>query len=335
LRVRDALDGKIESLDDFVKNVSPHIVNRKVLESLIKSGAMDSFADRSALLANIDNLLARANQYQRNAQTGQVDLFGNSTEMAPSTLNLNPPEIIYEMADQLIWERELLGLYLSHHPLDDYSEILSEKAVPLSELKSGMSGYQATIGGAIVDKREITTKNGAKMAFVKLADTHSEIEVIVFPKIYDKTADIWQRDQITLVSGRIDSTRDGEAKLIAEEARVIGRDEAKDYKPTGERKAVNRFAPQPVRYKTKPKEAAVKKTDMGRLYIRLEDSANQPLLIELKEALDGYTGSSEVVLVTGPTSNKQAIKLPQMIEINEESMRKLADIFGSTNVVVK
>lgn len=336
LRARAALGGKINNLDDFAKHVNPHIVNRKVLESLIKAGALDRFADRSTLLANIDGLLAQANQYHRDRESGQVDLFGDSDMLATTELSLEKPDVVYEMTDQLAWERELLGLYLSHHPLDDYEALLAERTVALNQIKEGMDGYLATVGGAIIEKREITTKSGAKMAFVKLADTLGEIEIVVFPKTYEKSADAWQRDQVLLVTGRIDSTRGGDIKLIAEEAQVVTRDEAKNYQPSGQKTVINRFSPRPTYggYAKKARPAAASQ-ETQRLYIRLEDSSNQPLLIELKQALDGYSGSSEVVLVTGPTSNKQAIKLPQQIDINEESVRKLADLFGSTNVVVK
>lgn len=336
LRAREALGGQINDLNEFCKNVDPHTVNRKVLESLIKSGALDRFADRSTLLANVDGLIAQASQYHKDQQSGQVDLFSDSGVLAPSRLSLVAPEQAYDTSEQLAWERELLGLYLSHHPLDDYIDFLSEKSVPLNEIKDGMDGYQATVGGAVVEKREIVTKSGAKMAFVKIADLLGEIEVVVFPKTYDKAADIWQRDQIMLVTGRIDSTRGGDIKLIAEEARLITKDEAKNYQLSGQRPAVNRFASRPNRVAHRAQSPVMQKQALpSRLYIRLEDSSNQPLLVELKEALDSHNGSNEVVLVTGPSSNKQAIKLPQMIAINEESVRRLADIFGSTNVVVK
>jgi DNA polymerase III subunit alpha len=331
LRARQTLGGKLTSLDDFCKNVSPHIVNRKVLESLIKAGALDGFASRSQLLANIDGLLAQANQYHKNLATGQVDLFSDSADLAPSELTLVVPAHEFDLAEQLTWERELLGLYLSHHPLDAFEVYLSEKAVPLNEIRQGMDGFIATIGGAIIDKREITTKNGAKMAFVKLADMVGEIEVVVFPKLYTKSAELWQRDQIVLVAGRVDSTRGGDIKFIAEEVRPVSQKEAHDYQPTGKRAAISRAGFGPVSpVKMKPAASLTTK-----LYIRLEDSSNHPLLVELKQTLDGHSGASEVVLVTGPNDGKQIIKLPQTVDINEDSIRQLAKIFGPTNVVVK
>ncbi|MDB5161114.1 MAG: dnaE [Candidatus Saccharibacteria bacterium] len=328
LRVREKCGGTIATLDDFCKNVSPNIVNRKTLESLIKSGAMDRFSDRSTLLANVDGINAMSNQNQKAAASGQVDLFGNSVEMIPSGLKLVPPVETYDQGQQLSWERELLGIYLSYHPLEAFEVILSEKTVPMNQIKDGMDGSKTVVGGAVQDVREITTKKGSKMAFVKLADTFSEVEVVIFPNIYDKTAAIWQRDQVVILKGKIDSTRGGDIKIIAEDAKLVTREEAESYKSKGKS-----IAP-PKTNSPVPMSAPVKEGP-PRIYIRLEDSSNQPLLLELKEKLDGYSGTNEVVLVTGPHSNKQIIKLPQTVDINEESIRELAKIFGSTNVVVR
>jgi DNA polymerase-3 subunit alpha len=333
INARQKCGGQLDSLEDFCRNVSPHVVNRKTLESLIKSGALDKFADRSTLLTNIDSISSLSNVYQKNEASGQVDLFGNSTDIAPAGLNLTPAQTVFDQSQQLAWERELLGIYLSSHPLEEYETILSENAMPIKELKQEQVGYGVNIGGAIEDIREITTKSGSKMAFVKIADLSGEIEIVVFPKVFASTADSWQRDRIVVIKGRVDSNQGGELKVIAEEVQLITDEDAKAYKPSGKlppspyvMEPRNRFAPRPKK---------VEQVANPRIYIRLEDSSNQPMLLELKAKLDGHSGGSEVVLVTGPQSNKQIIKLPQTVSINEESIRDLADIFGSTNVVVK
>jgi DNA polymerase-3 subunit alpha len=334
LRVREALGGKIESLDDYCKNVNCRIVNRKALESLIKSGALDDFAERASLLANVDNILNLSNQYQKSASSGQVDLFGDSVELVPSKLILSEVHQPIEVSQQLAWERELLGLYLSHHPLEAYEVFMAEKALPLNKLDISFAQRTISIGGTLNDIREITTKNGSKMAFVKLADAVGEVEIIVFPKVFDKTKEIWKRDSVVLATGRVDGGKDGEPKLIVETVKTVSRKEAQDYTPTG-----NVYVPGanantdngygPVRPK------AVISAAPPKIFIRLIDSSNQPLLLDLKKKLDGYAGDNEVVLVTGESDNRQIIKLPQTIEINEESIRELAKIFGSTNVIVK
>jgi DNA polymerase III subunit alpha len=179
-----------------------------------------------------------------------------------------------------------------------------------------------TLGGAINQSREISTKNGSKMAFVGLADATSEIEAVIFPKLYAQTAENWQRDNFVLAKGKIDFSRSDEPKFLVEEAVFLSEEDARNYKKGGEFPKLNNFSRDELSLKQ-------------RLYIRLEDSQNQPLLLTLKEKLDGYRGETEVVLVTGEDTKKQIIKLPQTISINEQSLRDLATLFGSTNVVVR
>ncbi|HET9850627.1 MAG TPA: DNA polymerase III subunit alpha [Candidatus Saccharimonadales bacterium] len=320
LQARERVGGKIKSLEDFYKAVNPSVVNRKALESLIKSGALDSLGERSVLLANLEQISALSNQHHKRLASGQVDLFGDSVAAEPLKLVLANPAEIIDSHQQLVWERELLGLYLSRHPLEDYEIILAESCTPISALTPAMEGRTVTVGGAVSDVRSITTKNGSKMAFVKIADKDGEIEVVVFPKSFEKTSELWLVDKVVVISGRADS-RDGEVKVIAESARIISLEDAKSYQPTGRRPGA------------RPSSVSEVKNESPRLYIRMLDSSNQEQLINLKDKLDGYRGENEVVLVTGP--NKQAIKLPQKVTISEESVRELAGIFGSTNVVVR
>jgi DNA polymerase-3 subunit alpha len=330
LRAREEAGGRLESLDEVVRNINCRVVNRKALESLIKSGAFDEFAERARLVPNIDNLLAAASRYQKDASSGQVDLFGDASPVKAARLELAAPAISLDNAQQLFWERELLGLYLSHHPLEDYEVYLSEKAVPMSQLTPETAGAKAMVGGAVQDIREITTKTGNKMAFLKLADMTGETEVIIFPKVLERSRQFLIRDSIIICSGKTDVSR-GEVKLIADDIKPVSREEAVNYKSRGASVTLKPArGAQPAKI---PKKADDPKDH--KIYIRLEDSSDQGVLMDLKEKLDGFSGNNEVVLVTGPQANKQAIRLPQTISINEESIRELAKIFGSTNVVVR
>ena len=328
LRAREELGGQFSSLEDFCAHVNPGIVNRKSMESLIKSGAMDSFGNRSQLLHNLDNILALSNRLQRDANSGQVNLFGgiaDSEQMSSLALEVAPVE--FSAGEQLLWERELLGLYLSKHPLEDYEIILSNRSIKIADLRPEMDGADVTVGGSISEIREITTKNGSKMAFVKLADTSGELELVLFPKIY-KPGEL-MRDQVVIATGKINS-RDGqsgaslgELKILPDKIEIISVQDAKEYKPGSQK---------PKAPKTVPVPNSVARQ---RLYIRIEDSENQSLLMALKQKLDDHRGDTEVVIVTGPSEGKQVIKLPQMVSLNEASIRDLASVFGSTNVVVK
>ena len=319
LKGRELAGGSFASLEDFCKHVNPRVVNRKGLESLVKAGALDSFGERSLLLNNVDSILGLSSKIQQDALSGQVDLFGESdvpSEMA-QRLVLDKSGPTFSPQEQLTWERELLGLYLSQSPLEDYQAILASNTTPVKSISGGLDGREVTVGGRISDVREITTKNGSKMAFVKIEDLSGEMELVLFPKVYANAAEVCQRDQIILAKGKIGTGRGAdrtseEPKILVDEVQVVSLDQAKNHK--------SRSAETP---------------GSQRLYIRLEDSNNQTLLISLKEKLDNHQGPTEVVLVTGPKDSKQIIKLPQTIDINESSLRDLASMFGSTNVVVR
>jgi DNA polymerase-3 subunit alpha len=342
LRAREKA-GKFENIEDFCKEVDCHIVNRKSLESLAKAGAFDAFEDRSRIVNNLDIILSFANKLQKDSKSGQVDLFGNNIEDTSMVLKLNWDDSLpeYPSSEQLIWERELLGLYLSSHPLSEYENFLSEKSLPFSEIKPALENITVDLGGSISDIREITTKTGSKMAFVRLAGMDGEIELVVFPKIYLEDPEIWKRDSVILARGKLSSGRANgrgggdELKMLVDKAQSISPGKAKNYQPKGKPYELGKAKAARVRAGLNIDRVSAAAVIKQRLYIRLENSENQPLLITLKEKLDGYKGETEVVLVTGPTSSKQIIKLPQTVEVNEESLRDLASVFGALNVVIK
>lgn len=331
LRAR-AESGSFESLEDFASKVSARIVNRKTLESLTKAGAFDRFVDRSILLGNIDALLAYANRLQKQASSGQTDLFGELgvTVVAPK-LTLDTAVEVHNSHVQLQWERELLGLYLSQHPLAAFDDFLREQAVPLVEITPGHDGKPVTVAGAISEIREITTKKGQKMAFVKIADMKGETELILFPNSYQQTTGIWERDHVVLVHGKVNAKdRDGnpsdEVKIMVDDAREVTVEQAQAYQASGKEKK----APK-VRPKTKANLKPLSDTN-ERIYIRLEDSTDQALLLSLKETIDNNVGETEVVLVLGPAETKQIVKLPSRVNQHEEVMAKLKGLVGAGNV---
>lgn len=337
LRAR-AVDGKFASLEDFLSKINVRIVNRKSLESLVKAGAFDRFGERSLLLHNLDVLTAYANRMQKDLSSGQTDLFGeliDATAHRPKLLlDTNGPT--FNGSEQLQWERELLGLYLSQHPLDAYEVLLDEQTMPLDAIKPELDGKPVVIGGSIIDSREITTKNGQKMAFVKLGDKYAELEVIIFPTIYQQTLGIWERDRVILAKGKVNARdRDGnstrEIKILIDDAREITHEQATAYQPTGKK----RRSPKP----SKVASTGVKRTiatevsNAKRVYIRLDSSQNQELLLRLKQTIDECTGDVEVVLVLGNTPQaQQIIKLPMKMRDDEPSLSRLQQLVGADNV---
>ena len=339
LRARD--EKPFDSIETFFTNVNTRIVNKKALESLIKAGAFDRFGERSLLLHNMELLLGFASRLQKERASGQTDLFGAITDGAMTVtqsnlvLDIQAPPI--NQRDMLLWERELLGIYVSRHPLESYEALLEEQTVPMSSLTPGHDGKAVTVGGAIQDVREITTKNGQKMAFVKLGDKLTELELILFPSIYQQTVGIWERDRVVIARGKISAKdREGnigeEVKILIDDAREVTHEQAQAYQPTGKVKNVPKPSKTAKAAVKAPPSQTMEPTAMQRMYIRLQHSEDQDMLLSLKSAIDTRKGETEVVLVLGQSENKQIIKLPMRVTPDEDTLLTIGKLVGADNV---
>ncbi len=339
LRAREA--GRFDTLEDFYSKVNPRIVNKKAVESLVKSGAFDTFGSRNQLLHNIEVCLSFASRVQKDSMTGQADLFGGGAELSEQMrpkITLESGGIQYSPAEQLKWERELLGLYLSQHPLKAYETYLEELAVPMNELKPEMDGKQTVIGGTVTDMREITTKNGQKMAFIKLADMHDELELVLFPSVYQQTVGIWEKDRVILARGKINSKDrqtgelTGEVKILVDEAREITPEQAAAYQPRGRRQKAPVVRASTVKKASASISAVVPEKDK-RVYVRLHNAQDEAMLTALKRIIDSHVGETEVVLVLGENDKKQIIKLPSGMQASDDSISQLREVLGAERVV--
>lgn len=344
--LRARKENMFTSLEDFFVRVNPRIVNRKALESLIKAGAFDRYGERHVLLHNLDAMLAFASRMQKDLSSGQTDLFGNLLE--DDSAHLKPQLKLDESAphvsqhDQLTWERELLGLYLSRHPLELYEAFLGEQCVPLNSLRPEHDGKAVTVGGSILDLREITTKNGQKMAFIKIEDQGGEIEAILFPSGYQRTLGVWQRDRIVLIRGKLSAKdREGnlgdEVKIMVDDAREVTQEQAQNYQPTGKKVKVpttrsGKKIVKAIAAASEDNSTSVKAIAPSRVYLRLPNTEDQTVLMHLKQTLDEHPGNTEVVLVVGPAESKQIIKLPDGIQKNDESFERLQALVGASNI---
>ena len=215
--------GRFHSIADFLEKVAHKDLNKKSLESLIKCGALDEFGDRNLFLENLDTILAYNHEHQQQASRGQTSLFGASSSVAIPAIRLRPAPVAFKK-DKLAWERELLGLYVTDHPLAEYQEKFQNNGiVPIAELANQKKTSLVKIGGLIQSIKRITTKAGSPMLFVALEDmSGAKIEVLVFPKVLEKTLTVWGADRIVMVKGRIsDSAKDDGIKILCEDARAL------------------------------------------------------------------------------------------------------------------
>lgn len=345
LRARE--DGPFGSVADFVRRVSTRSVNRKAWESLVRAGAFDTLGDRSDILFNLDNILAYGAKLQRERATNQADLFGGLSEV------VEIPDIVLEPAPQkhsekerLQWERELLGLYLSAHPLDRYDAYFEELTVPLASLKPEHDRKAVVVGGVISSVRQILTKNGTKMAFVALEDKSGEGEVVVFPNLFEEIGSRLIQDEVVRVEGKISSTDRqgnslGEAKIIADTFIFVSGEELDNYKSTG--KKMKELKPRKVKAESAKKITAPKETftykpvddrEPPKLYVRVTDPADHNKLHALKKLLNNFMGDSEIILVLG-ADKSSAMRLPFRIDPRPDLQAAIGELYGAEHVIVK
>ena len=210
--------GAFKDIETFVTRVANKDLNKKSLESLIKCGALDVFGERNTLLANLEQLLTHSRDKQKQSSIGQISLFGEET-MALPALRLTSAEAAPNW-EKLKWEKELLGLYVSDHPLNEHQPMLKlEKVTAIKDINITTQS-SAKVGGIITRVQKIITKTGKPMLFSWVEDLTSKIEVVVFPNVLEKNPDIWKENSIIVARGKIND-RDGVLKLLCDDVKPI------------------------------------------------------------------------------------------------------------------
>ncbi len=207
--------GRFESLANFLERIKHKNLNKKSLEALTKSGALDAFGERGTVLANMETLLAY-NKESNN--TSQTSLFGDLAGHSSLTLRESDPAT---NEDKLLWEKELLGLYVSGHPLDRIRDKIEKFGTTVKNIRDDLGkGREITSAGIIEEAKIVMTKNNDRMMFLKFADFTGTIEAVVFPKTLTKLEFEPAVDQVVAMSGTV-SERNGEKSIIIEKMKKI------------------------------------------------------------------------------------------------------------------
>lgn len=213
LKAREA--GAFTDLNDFAKRVDLRQVGRRALECMTKVGALDRFGSRIAILDSLDRIIAVSASHFRAAETGQMSLFGAHTGVVEQVA-LPPAKSQVGRREVLNWERELIGLYVSDHPLSPVIDQLQDVVTHFSgQLPEVMHEEKVRVAGIITHFRNHQTKSGAAMAFVTIEDLQGTIELVVFPKTWEKVSEIVEVDRIVLVDGKVDA-RGGDPKILVD-----------------------------------------------------------------------------------------------------------------------
>ena len=354
-------NGPFKSICDFAKRVDSTKFNKKSWEAAIKTGAFDRFASRSDLLFNLEAIQAYGAKCQKDVGSGQTDLFAMMGDVgAIPEVEIKPSPTQFSDKEQLLWERDLMGLYLSAHPLDKYDVYFDEQTHPYDLITPENNNKVVTIGGIITNVRTILTKKGDKMAFIKMENKSAETEFIVFPSVFQECGAKLVVDNVVRVQGKINaSDKDGnltsDAKVTADSVELISDEMLEAYQPTGTKLAAPVMAAggkkrygkssaervygpkkdsapaEPPRVITTPPKDPLKE----RLYILIEDPENTEILSGIRRLADIHLGMQDVVLVMKDGETKRPLKMPFKVEINDELLKELKELIGEEKVKVK
>ncbi len=227
-------NGKYQSISDFIHRIDCKDLNKKSMEALIKAGVFDNLEKRNKLLKNLERLLEYNRELKKSKSNGQKGLFDGLPKINPG-LKMEDCQDAHEK-EKLLWEKELLGLYISGHPLRSMEKIIAEKTTPIVKLyqngankennfpisfvKKIMPGTRIKIGGLINKIKRIVTKNGKPMLFVEIEDLSEKIETVIFPSIIEKNPAALQENKVVFISGRVNFENEI-PKIIAEEIEEI------------------------------------------------------------------------------------------------------------------
>jgi len=316
--------GKYESLYDFINKVDLGVVNKRTVESLIKCGAFDSLGVcRSKLMAVYERIMDCLHDQKKSNVDGQLSLFDNAACDIAINEEIYPELDEYPKNVMLAMEKEMLGLYISGHPLLEYKEELDSRTSintsqliidPSDEMDMEtfileMDNKRVIMGGILESIKAKTTKNNSMMAFAQLEDLYGTIEMIIFPKTYEQYKDLLKPDNIILVEGRISIKEEENAKIICEKITPLKKD-------------------------------GNNKPGCNKLYIKIDSEKNPKLLDEIKEVLRKNKGDHPVYIVDEARKYEGKSRVMQAsrsiwVCINDSLLNELKKICGDKCVALK
>ncbi len=304
-----AIRGPYKTFRDFVERLSGKEVNKRTIESFIKAGVFDGFEQtRKQLMMVYVQVLDQVNQEKKNSMTGKLSLFDFVDEDVKKEFEVKYPDVgEYDKETLLAFEKEVLGVYISGHPLDEFAEIMKKNITALSldfniDKETGVSklrdNQRVIIGGMIAQKTVKTTKTNQMMAFIQIEDLTGTVEVIIFPRDYDKYRELLVEDKKVYIKGRVSASEDQQEKLVCENV---------------------------IAFEEIPKEVWIKFDSIEAF------QGQEKTLYQMIRDEDGEDG-----IIIYCMKEKQMKRLPAIhnISANSAIIEKLQETFGSENVKV-
>lgn len=303
------------SLANFLSRIKSRNLNKKSLEALIMSGALDRFGERGQMLENIESICGFAHEATRAAAAGQSSLFGGSA--AIHELYLRPaPEATKRQ--RLQWEKELLGIYVSAHPLQEYRELL-QTSTPLSQLPVLLSSHKNSsllVAGLITAPKQITTKKNELMAFATLADESGSVELVCFPSVYQKSGPLLADGKLILVKGKLSEKEDSPKILV---------DALKEITEQTTLADVQEFT-------GKQKSAIIERSASSAIGLKLPPDLSPEQMRGMKQFLSEQRGPLKVYLLYQNGSLKK-IATPYTLSWDQQARSTLEQFLGPANIL--
>jgi len=311
-------DGTFKSIEDFCRRVDLRSINKKVVESLIKAGVFDCLTPRGTLLQSIDRIISLAQWEQRLRESGQTSMFDLWGDTVPAPLpDLNLDNLDAPLKDKLEWEKELLGVYFSEHPLASIATKLANTTTTLcGGIDSEMVGEKVIIAGMVTSIRQLYTKDRRPFVIATLEDLDGSIEVTAWSEVYNQTREIWQEGKILLVEGTV-KLRDDRVNVNCLRVRQY----QTDSEPEQEIKPATQPPPQ--------RKIAINITQ--------SDEAEEDIvrLGQVMDILARYPGQDTVLLTIDTTEETISMKIPNTVNYCTELAKDIESILGNNSLSQK
>jgi len=309
-------DETFNDVADLADRVDLRQVNKRVLECLIRAGALDDLGERNALLSCLDQMISISQESHRAREVGQTSLFDLSPDLlgdstgAQLTVCTDVPA--FGEKRRLADEKELLGVYVSSHPLDMLSQYVDDRLTAVGQIDASMEQEQVQVAGVLDGVRVIMTKKGDPMAFAKIEDLSGQMEVVLFPRTYELTKAHLGGDGVLLIAGKID-VRNDEPKLIA--------DAIEPYQPQSARK----------------RRVSQKTPDHIFVSIQLaDDDTTQDVVDRAWEILTESAGTVPFSLRLADRQGRVELSFPELgIDYSPQLAEKLTDLLGPDHLAVR
>ncbi|MBI4301205.1 MAG: DNA polymerase III subunit alpha, partial [Chloroflexi bacterium] len=310
--------GHFSSIEDFCQRANLRGVNKRVLESLVKAGALDPLGSRGALLASIDRILSlaqREHQMREKGQTTMFDLFGEEVAKPSvsifSTLEDIPPQ------EKLMWEKELLGVYLSQHPFTAIAPHLAT-ATFCGQVNAELVGEKVTVAGIVAAVRQLYTKDRRLFVAATLEDLEGSLEVTAWPEVYERTTYLWTEGNILLVEGKV-RMRGNQVQLSCDNATL--------YQPEREK------LPESGEHVSDPMPTSATRQLFITLTSTLDETQDVSRLQAIMNTLREYPGSDIVHLIIAEDGEMVELEFPDTTGYCPQLQERLTSLVGPSGSV--